>query len=89
MTEPISQEQINRSFADQVRNLTAERTRLQQVINQRSVNVAVEMVEGLTQLVAQAEAGEPNSRAVIDALEQLLERARALKSRILIANGTR
>jgi hypothetical protein len=73
VTQPISQEAINRSYSDQVRQLTQEVARLQQVINQRSVNVAVECIEGLGLLVQQAQGGDEAARQVVVLLRERLK----------------
>lgn len=84
----IEEERIRRSLVDQVRTLGAENQRLQNIINQRSVNVAVEAVEGLGVLVNQAKAGEPNSLEVLKLLAQRLEEVRTLGAGIVLPNGS-
>ncbi len=84
----IEEERIKRSLVDQVRNQQIEITRLQQIINQRSVNVTVEMVEGLGQLVGQAQRGDPSSIQVLKLLAQRLEEVKALGVGIVLPNGS-
>jgi hypothetical protein len=87
MAGPIPQEAINRSYSDQVRQLTAEVAKLQGIINQRSVNVAVECVEGLGLLVQQAQAGDAASRQVVVLLRERLKSLDAIVAGLVVVKS--
>lgn len=83
----ISQERINRSFADQIRNLTAERDRLAQELNQYRIDQATATIRGLEVLTALAAAGNPAARLAIKTLLETLETARSALSNIVVVKS--
>lgn len=87
MAEESQIVRANRQMIAERQALLAERDRLAQVLKQRSVNVAVEFVEGLGQLVEQAATGEPASLQVLSQFIDRLERARSLRLGIVLPTG--
>lgn len=88
MSQPISQERINRSFADQVRKLSAENAQLKQTIAQRSVDITTAFIDGMDVLLDQARQGNPAARMVLDKLSKQLKALDASALGIVVANGT-
>lgn len=83
----IEEERIKRSFADQVRTQQAEIGRLQQVLNQRSLNVVVEFTEGLGVLLTLAAAGDPGARQVLGQLKDRLKQLEAVMAGLVVVKS--
>jgi hypothetical protein len=77
----------NRQMVAERADLLAQLAHSQQVIKQRSADTAVQFVEGLGALLDNATRNDPASIKVLEQLSERLERAKALRSRIVLPPG--
>jgi hypothetical protein len=83
----IDLERVNRQMIAECQALLAERDKLKGLLQQRSLNVAVEAVEGLGLIVGKAAEGDPNCKALLKLLMDALEQARMVNSGLVVVKA--